>query len=78
MSRWASYQIRTNGGLRMRRERFPRHRWLAIPTSITASAWRTWRDVCRDRYLAFSFEVGGGENVLGIPGACATHNLRIW
>ena len=27
-----------------------------------------------DRLLAVSFEVGGGENVPGIPGACATHN----
>ena len=37
------------------RERFPRHRGLAIPTCI------------------ISFEVGGGENVPGIPGVCATH-----
>ena len=40
-----------------------------IPTCITARAWRTCRDVCRDRYLTVSFEVGGGENVPGIPGA---------
>ena len=41
-----------NCGLRMRREcreRFPRHRGLAIPTCITARAWRTCRDACRDR-----------------------------
>ena len=41
-----------NCGLRMRREcreRFPCHRGLAIPTCITASAWRTCRDACRDR-----------------------------
>ena len=31
------------------RERFPRHRGLAIPTCITARAWRTCRDACRDR-----------------------------
>ena len=40
-----------NCGLRMRREcreRFPRHRGLAIPTCITARAWRTYRDACRD------------------------------
>ena len=43
------------------RERFPRHRGLVIPTCITARVWRTWRDACRDRYLAVSFEVGGGE-----------------
>ena len=30
------------------RERFPRHRRLAIPTCITARAWRTCRDACRD------------------------------
>ena len=30
------------------RERFPRHRGLAILTCITARAWRTCRDACRD------------------------------
>ena len=34
------------------RERFPGHRWLAIPTCITARAWRTCRDACRDPKLA--------------------------
>ena len=57
------------------RERFPRHRGLAIPTCITARARRTCRDACRDRKLSVSFEVDGGENVPGIPGACATHNF---
>ena len=57
------------------RERFPRHRGLAIPTCITARASRTFRDAWRDRYLAISFEVGGGENVPGIPGACATRSF---
>ena len=56
------------------RERFPRHRWLAIPTCITPRASRTCRDACRDHQLAVSFEVGGGENVPGIPGACANHD----
>ena len=46
------------------RERFPRHRGLAIPKCITARA--------------VSFEVDGGENAPGIPGACGTRNLRIW
>ena len=67
-----------NCGLRMRREcreRFPRHYGLAIPTCITARAWRTCRDAYRDRLPAVSFEVRGGENVPGIPGACATHNF---
>ena len=48
-----------NCRLCMRREcrvRFPRHRGLAIPTCITACAWRTCRDACCDRS-----EVGGGE-----------------
>ena len=64
-------------GLRMRwecRERFPLHRELAIPTCITARAWCTCRDACQDHKLAVSSEVGGWENVPGIPGACATRN----
>ena len=68
----------SNCGLRMRREcreRFPRHRGLAIQTCITARASRTCRDACQGRSLAVSFEVGGRENVPGIPGACATHNV---
>ena len=67
-----------NCGLCMRqecRERFPRHHGLAIPTCITARASRTCRDACRYRKLPVSFEVGGGENVPGIPGACATRNF---
>ena len=48
---WASCQIRKiascacagNAG-----NVFPRHRGLAIPTCITARAWRTCRDACRD------------------------------
>ena len=31
------------------RERFPRHRSSAIPPCITARAWRTCRNACRDR-----------------------------
>ena len=60
------------------RKRFPRHRGLAIPACITTRASRTRRDACRDRWQAVSFEVGGGENVSDIPGACANHNLLIW
>ena len=62
----------------MRREcrgRFHRHRGLAISTCITARASRTCRDACRGRSLAVSFEVSGGEDVSGIPGACATRNF---
>ena len=67
-----------NCGLRRRREywrRFPRHRGLAIPTCMTARAWRTCRHACRYHWLAVSFEVGSGENYSCIPGACATRNF---
>ena len=67
-----------NCGLRMRREcqeRFPRYSGLATPTCITTPASRTCRDACRDRLLAVFFEVSGGENVPGIPGACAIRNF---
>ena len=67
-----------NCGLCMRRqcrERFPRHRGLAIQTCITARAWRTGHDAWRDRYLTFAFEVGGVENFPGIPAACATRSF---
>ena len=57
------------------RKRLPRHHGLAIPACITARAWRTCRDACQNRSLVVSFEVGGGENVPGIPGACATRNF---
>ena len=35
----------------------------------------TCRHACRDRKLAVSYEVGGGENVSGISGGCATHSF---
>ena len=57
------------------RERFPRHRGLAIPKCIAARAWRICRDACRDRQPAVSFEVGAGEDAPGIPGACAIRNF---
>ena len=56
-------------------ERIPRHRSLAIQTCITARASRMRRDAYRNRLLAISLEVIGGENVPGIPGACATSNF---
>ena len=56
------------------RERFPRHRGLAIPTCIMARVWRTCRDACRDRLLAVSFEVGGGEKV---PGSTNAYSLAL-
>ena len=57
------------------RERIPHHRGLAIPTCITARASRTCRDACWDRLLAVSLDIGGGDNVPGIPSACATRNF---
>ena len=54
---------------------FPPPPRLAIPTCITARAWRTCRDACRDRWLAISFEVGDGENVPCIRGTCAIRNF---
>ena len=62
-------------GLCMRRERFPRHLGLAIPTCFTARVYRTCRDACHDRELVVSFDIGGGENVPGIPLACTTRNF---
>ena len=56
------------------RESFSRHRGLAIPTCITTRAWLTCGDACQGCLLTVFFEVGGGENVPGIPGACATRN----
>ena len=56
-------------------ERYPRNCGLAIPTCITARAWRTSRDACRNRLLAVSVAFDGGENVPGIPGTCATRNF---
>ena len=62
-----------NCGLRMRREcreRFPHHCGLAIPICVTHVPW------CMPGSLTSGFfEVGGGENVPGIPGACSSHNF---
>ena len=68
-----------NCGLRMRREcreHFPCHRLQRKPlvsdpvmhhgTCVTHVPW------C----MSGSLNRGGGENVPGIPGACATHNFR--
>ena len=56
------------------RESFSHHRGLAIPTCITTRAWLTCGDACQGCLLTVFLEVGGGENVPGIPGACATRN----
>ena len=72
---WASCQICKIAGcacVENAENVFPRHRGLVISTCITARAWRTCRDAWRDRYIAISFEIDGGKNIPGIPGACAT------
>ena len=49
---WAPCQKRKIEGYACARNAgnfLPRHRELAIPTCITARAWRTCRDACRDR-----------------------------
>ena len=66
---------RYNCGLRMRRGCFPRHRFQRKPlvsdpgmhhgTCVTHVPW------C----MSGSLSPGGGENVPGIPGACATRNF---
>ena len=76
---WAFYQIRkivgcagcaANAG-----NVFPPPR-ISDPTCITARAWRTCHDACRDLYLAVSLAwISGGKNVPGISGACATRNF---
>ena len=71
-TRYVKYGLRMR---RERRERFSRHRGLANPTGITARASRTCRDACRDRWLAVFFEVGNGENVPDIRGACRARNF---
>ena len=37
--------------------------------------WHTCRNACRDRWLAVSFEIGGGENAPGIPSAYTIRNF---
>ena len=57
------------------RKRFPHHCELAIATFVTAgiSASGVWR-MLGSLIIGF-FKVGGGENVPGNPGACATRNF---
>ena len=61
--------------LSLHRERFSPPPRVSDPTCITAHASCTCRGASRDRWLVVSFEVGGGEIVPGIPGACATRNF---
>ena len=76
VSPWASFQIRKiagcactgNAGNVFPTTDFKRNRHLAIPACITARASR----------MSWSLTRGSGENVPGIPGACATAILRFW
>ena len=54
---------------------FSQHHGLAIPTCITARASHTCHDAYWGRLLTVSFEVGDGDSVPRIPGACATRNF---
>ena len=78
---WASYQIRKiagcacagNAGNVFPRRRFQRKPLVSDPgmhhgTCVTHVPW------C----MSGSLTCGDGENVPGIPGACAPANLRIW
>ena len=75
---WASYQMRKiagractgNAGNDFPATDLKGNHQLAIPACITARASRTCPDACRDRLTR-----GGGENVPGIPGACATRKV---
>ena len=80
-TQWASYQIRKiagracagNAGNVFPRRRFQRKPLVSDPgmhhgTCVTHVPW------C----MSGSLTCGDGENVPGIPGACAPANLRIW
>ena len=70
-----------NCGLRMHREcreRFPRHR---LQRKSVVSDPNIHRGTCFTHVswcMSESLTSSGGEKVSGIPGACATHILRIW
>ena len=78
---WASCQIRKiagcacagNAGSVFHTTAFKGNRGLAILACITARAWPhvPWS-------MSGSLTRGGGENVPGIPGACAPAIFRIW
>ena len=59
-------------------ERFPRYRGLANSTCITPRTWRSCRYACRDRWLSFSFEVGGGETFLSFLAHAQPAIVLIW
>ena len=60
-----------NFGLRMRRERFARHQFHRKPLVSDHGTCVTHVPTCKSG----SQTRGGGENVPGIPGSCATRNF---
>ena len=78
---WASYQIRKivdcacagNAGNIFPSTDFKWNRQLAIPACITARAWRTCRDACRD-----SYSVVVGKTFPAFPAHAQPAILRIW
>ena len=82
---WTSYQIRKiadcacagKAGKRFPCHRLQRKLLVSDPACMTSRASRTYRDACRDRKAAVG---GGGGNVPGFPGVCATRNFTylVW
>ena len=78
LRQWASYQIRINCGLRLRlecRERFPRHRSQRKPLVSDPDMYHGMCVTHVPWCMSDSLTSGGGKNVPGIPGACATRNF---
>ena len=76
--RLAPYQIRKNCGLRMRLEcwdHFQRHRLQRKPPVSDPGMHHCTCDTYAPWCMSGSVTRDGGENVLGIPGACATNNF---
>ena len=82
---WASYQIRKISTWdsmhrchmhRECRERFPRHRFQGTPLGSDPGMHHGACIVHVPWWMYGSLTCGDGEDVPGIPGACATHNFR--
>ena len=64
-----------NCGLRMRRERFPRHRLQRKPLASDPGMHHCTSVMHVSWCMSGSLTHGGGESVPGIPGACTTRNF---
>ena len=74
LARYVKLQVRMR---RESRERFPRH-WLQSKKKTLVSDPGTHHGTCVTHVpwcMSGSLTRGGGENVPGIPGACATHDF---